>query len=185
MYSKKQPQLMMGALLAANVTVYYMDIRAYGKGFEEFYQQARAMGIKFVRGKVAKIQERENGDLDVVYSDTRGAGGVGRATYDLVVLAVALLPNKGVAELFENERLGLDDAGWVNLGDENTSGVRTNVEGVFVAGCASGPKDIPDSVLEAAAAASECASYLAKAQMRLERGRPSGDEKAVIQEAMG
>ena len=182
MYSIKQAQLIMGALLAANVTVYYMDIRAYGKGFEEFYQQAKAMGIRFVRGKVAKIQEREDGDLDVVYADTSGTGGVGRATHDLVVLAVGLLPNQGISELFENEKLNLDDAGWVNPSNENDSGVRTNIDGVFVAGCASGPKDIPDSVVEAAAASSECASYLTRARPRVARARTPGDEEALVQE---
>ena len=183
MYSIKQAQLIMGALLAANVTVYYMDIRAYGKGFEEFYQQGRAMGVRFVRGRVAKIEEKGNGDLDVVYADTRGTGGVGRATHDLVVLSVGLLPNGGIAGLFENEELRVDEAGWVALKDESRSGVMTSVSGVFVAGCASGPKDIPDSVLEAAAAASECSSYLAGARALPPLGTESSEAKAPVQEA--
>lgn len=185
MYSIKQAQLIMGALLAANVTIYYMDIRAYGKGFEEFYQQGKAMGIRFVRGRVAKIEERENGDLDVVYADTRGGGGVGRATHDLVVLSVGLLPNAGIAELFENEELVLDDAGWVSLQDEVRSGVRTSIDGVFVAGCASGPKDIPDSVLEAAAAASECSSYISRTRTKTSHRRVSSAKKALLQEVAG
>ena len=182
MYSIKQAQLIMGALLAANVTIYYMDIRAYGKGFEEFYQQGRAMGVRFVRGKVAKIEERENGDLDVVYSDTRGTGGVARATHDLVALSVGLLPNQGMAELFENEKLQLDDAGWVALKDDSRSGVRTSIDGVYVAGCASGPKDIPDSVLEAAAAASECSSYLSRVRPQPVSGRTPVEAEPLVRE---
>ena len=172
MYSMKQAQLIMGSLPAANVTLYYMDIRAYGKGFEEFYQQSKAMGVKFVRGKVAKIAERENGDLDVYHEDTEGKGRVEKSTHDLVVLSVGLLPNPGIAEVFKNEKLNLDDMGWVALKDEDASAVRTSIEGVFVAGTASGPKDIPDSVLEAAAAASECASYLIGARRRATKSEP-------------
>ena len=60
--------------------------------------------------------------------------------------------------------------GWIQLADENESGVRTSIDGVFAAGCATGPKDIPDSAVEAAAAASECASYL----LRTRGNRPGG-----------
>ncbi len=160
MYSIKQAQLILGSLPAANVTLYYMDIRAYGKGFEEFYQQSRAMGVNFVRGKVAKLEEKANGDIEVYHEDTQGKGTLEKTTHDLVVLSVGLVPRPEMAKIFTNQELKLDDAGWIQLADENKSAVRTSIGGVFAAGCASGPKDIPDSVLEAAAAASECSSYL-------------------------
>ena len=160
MYSMKQAQLILGSLPAAGVTLYYMDIRAYGKGFEEFYQQAKAMGVNFVRGKVAKIEEKENGDLDVYHEDTQGNGTLEKSTHDMVVLSVGLLPKPEIAKVFTRQELKLDDAGWLQLEDEDDSAVRTSIDGVFAAGCATGPKDIPDSVLEAAAAASECSAYL-------------------------
>ncbi|MGC8608183.1 MAG: FAD-dependent oxidoreductase, partial [Vulcanisaeta sp.] len=69
MYSIKQAQLILGAVPLADVTIYCMDIRASGKGFEEFYQKARAMGIKFVRGRVAKIEGLPNGNVRVIYED--------------------------------------------------------------------------------------------------------------------
>ena len=162
MYSMKQAQLILGTLPAASVTLYYMDIRAYGKGFEEFYQQAKAMGVNFVRGKVAKIDEKENGDLEVYHEDTLGKGGLEKTAHDMVVLSVGLLPRPEIAKAFANQELKLDDMGWIQLADENESGVRTSIGGVFAAGCATGPKDIPDSAVEAAAAASECAAYLIK-----------------------
>ena len=160
MYSMKQAQLILGTLPAASVTLYYMDIRAYGKGFEEFYQQAKAMGVNFVRGKVAKIEEKGNGDLQVYHEDTLGKGSLEKTDHDLVVLSVGLLPRPEIAKVFTKQELKLDDMGWIQLADENDSGVRTSIDGVFAAGCATGPKDIPDSAVEAAAAASECASYL-------------------------
>lgn len=160
MYSMKQAQLILGSLPAANVTLYYMDIRAYGKGFEEFYQQSKAMGVRFVRGKVAKLEEKENGDIEVYHEDTGGKGTAEKTTHDLVVLSVGLVPKPEIAKVFTNAELKQDEAGWIQLADENESAVRTSIDGVFAAGCATGPKDIPDSALEAAAAASECSSYL-------------------------
>jgi heterodisulfide reductase subunit A len=170
MFSIKQAQLILGALPMADVTIYYMDIRAYGKGFEEFYQQARAMGVKFVRGKVAKITPGTNGDVTLWYEDTEAGGGVRQTTHDLAVLAVGLLPNPEAGRILTGEELKLGTGGWVESADENRHPTRTSVGGVFVAGTASGPKDIPDSIVDAAAAASECAAYLI--QTRREKARP-------------
>ncbi|HYM39593.1 MAG TPA: 4Fe-4S binding protein, partial [Thermoplasmata archaeon] len=160
MFSIKQAQLILGALPMADVTIYYMDIRAYGKGFEEFYQQARSMGVKFVRGKIAKITPAAHGDVTLWYEDTEAGGGVRQATHDLAVLAVGLLPNPEAGHILTGEELELGEGGWVQSADENCHPTRTSVGGVFVAGTASGPKDIPDSIVDAAAAASECAGYL-------------------------
>lgn len=164
MYSMKQAQLLMGSLPTADVTLYYMDIRAYGKGFEEFYTQSRDMGVKFVRGKVAKIEQDPDSELTVYHEDTEGSGALQKAKHDLMVLSVGLLPNSEIAKVFTNAKLELDELGWIKVDNENASAVATNIDGVFVAGCATGPKDIPDSVLEAAAAASQCSSYIIKNQ---------------------
>ena len=63
MYAIKQAMLLSGSLPLADITVYYMDIRTFGKGYEQFYQTARAMGIEFVKAKVARIDEQPDGDL--------------------------------------------------------------------------------------------------------------------------
>ena len=81
--------------------------------------------------------------------------------------------------MFKNAKLELDDLGWVVLKDENESAVRTSNDGVFVAGTASGPKDIPDSVLEAAAAASESAAYLTGARRKAAPAKAPEAEPAV------
>jgi len=161
MYSIKQAQLLMGALPMADITIYFLDIRAFGKGYEEFFQQSKSMGVNFVKGKVAKIQENENksGDLIVRYEDiTKGV--VKEAKHDLVVLSVGVLPNKEIPQMFSNEKLELDDFSFVKQVDELISPALTSIKGVFVAGAASGPKDIPDSILSAGCAASEVAGYL-------------------------
>ncbi len=163
MYSIKQAQLLMGALPLADITIYYMDIRAFGKGFEEFYQQARDMGVNFVKGRVAKITEKENGDLIVWYEDIENGGALRKTVHDLVVLSVGLLPDRSIKKAFEDMELELDEYGWVKTGkngSNNLSSTSTSIPGVFAAGCITGPKDIPDTVLEAQAAAAEAAAYI-------------------------
>lgn len=161
MYSIKQAQLLMGALPMADITIYYMDIRAFGKGYEEFFQQAKSMGTNFIKGKVAQIKETEDGsgDLTVRYEDiTKGI--VKESKHDLVVLSVGVLPNKDVSGMFKSQTLELDDFNFVKQADELVSPSLTSIKGVFVAGAASGPKDIPDSILSAGSAASEVSGYL-------------------------
>jgi len=159
MYSIKQAQLLMGALPMADVTIYYINIRSFGKGFEEFYQQAKGMGVNFVKGKVAKISEKENGNLMLRYEDIN-EGKLLEAEHDLVILSVGVLPNEGVSRLFENKKLHLDPFSFVGQSDLLASPAKTSIDGVFVAGTATGPMDIPDSILSAGAASSEAISYL-------------------------
>jgi heterodisulfide reductase subunit A len=161
MYSIKQAQLLMGALPMADITIYYIDIRAFGKGYEEFFQQSKSMGVNFVKGKVAKIRENENGSGDLIlrYEDVT-KGVVKESKHDLVVLSTGVVPNKSVPAMFTNVVLELDKFNFVKQKDELVSPSITSIPGVFVAGAASGPKDIPDSILSAGCAASEVAAYL-------------------------
>ena len=161
MYSIKQAQLLMGALPLADITIYYIDIRAFGKGFDEFYEQAKAMGVQFIKGKVAKINEKddESGNLILRYEDIEN-GKVKEAEHDLVVLSVGILPNSEITSLFINKKLELDNLNYIKQIDELLSPAKTSIEGVFIAGAASGPLDIPDSILSAGNASAEAASYI-------------------------
>jgi len=160
MYSLKQGQLIMGAVPLADVTVYYIDIRAFGKGYEEFFQQARDMGVMFVKGKVAEIRGEEDGNLALTYEDIEGAGGRRQATHDLVVLSVGLLANPEPASLFAAGQLQMDPFSYVREPDEDLDPGRTSIPGVFVAGTAAGIRDIPDTILHAGAAAAQVAAYV-------------------------
>jgi heterodisulfide reductase subunit A-like polyferredoxin len=166
MYSIKQAQLLMGALPLADITLYDIDIRAFGKGFEEFYQQAKAMGASFVKGKIGKITEKDDGNLVLRYEDIDNGGVVKETEHDLVVLATGLLPNEGADRIFPAETLSADDFRFVKQADEDLSPGRTTLEGVFVAGTASGPMDIPDSVLHAGAAAVQAAARIERSRKR-------------------
>ncbi len=161
MYSIKQAQLIMGALPMADVTIYYLNIRSFGKGFEEFYEQAKGMGVEFVKGKIGKIAEKENGNLVLRYEDIN-KGKVQEAEHDMVILSVGVLANQDPAALFPNEEMKLDPYHFIHQEDILGSPAKTSIEGVFVAGTASGPMDIPDSILSAGAASSETISYLTR-----------------------
>jgi heterodisulfide reductase subunit A len=159
MYSIKQAQLLMGALPMADITIYYINIRSFGKGFEEFYEQAKGMGVNFVKGKIGKIIEKENGNLILRYEDIN-EGVVKEAEHDMAVLSVGVLPNDTPSGLFKNRELKLDAQKFVYQPEVLVSPARTSIEGVFVSGTASGPMDIPDSILSAGSAAAEAISYL-------------------------
>ena len=157
MYAIKQGMLLSGALPLADIAIYYMDIRAFGKGYEEFFQNAMAMGIEFVKGKVATLSEGENGGVVVHYESQEDGGGVTKTEHDLVVLSMGVVPDwspKGYCSI----STGSD--GFIKTVKPKIAPSLTEMEGVFVAGAAAGPKDIVDSIAEAGAAAMEAAKYL-------------------------
>ncbi len=155
MYSIKQNQLIMGALPLADVTMHYMDIRAAGKRYDEFYEQAKDMGAMYIKGRVAKITEKDNGNLVLHYEDIENGGKLVEAEYDLVVLAVGVQPNADAERLFVDEELGLDEYHYVAEPNDDLSPGQTSIPGVFVAGAASGAKDIVDSILHAGGAVAQ------------------------------
>jgi heterodisulfide reductase subunit A-like polyferredoxin len=175
MYSVKQNQLIMGALPLADVTVYYIDVRSVGKGYDEFYQQAKDMGANFVKGRVSGITETDEGNLVLRYEDIENGSALVETEHDMVVLAVGVQPSHGVAELFGDGdgALALDDYYYVGEVDEDLDPGRTNLPGVFVAGAAAGAKDIPDSILHAGAAVAQAAAHL-------ERAKVSEEAKAKV-----
>ena len=156
MYSIKQAMLLSGSLPIADLTIYYMDIRTFGKGYEQFYQNAKAMGINFVKGKVARITPAENGDLMLRVEHEEEDGCVRENRHDLVVLANGIMPG-----LESPGRLGAVQAGdgFIKQPDPARP-AWTGHDGIFVAGVAAGPKDIVDSIVEAGAAAMEASRYL-------------------------
>jgi heterodisulfide reductase subunit A-like polyferredoxin len=180
MYSIKQNQLLMGALPLADVTVHYMDIRAPGKRYDEFYEQAKAMGATYVKGRVADVSEKENGDLVLKYEDIEHGGGVVEAEYDLVVLAVGVQPNRDAEQLFEVGELSLDEWNYVAEPEEDLNPGQTNIPGVFVAGAASGAKDIADSIVHAGASAAQVAAHLEKTRRPAETTAVAAEPVGVV-----
>lgn len=157
MYAIKQAMLLSGALPMADITIYYMDIRAFGKGYEQFFQNARAMGIEFVKAKIAKIQPGEDQNVILSYENMEGEGELVHREHDLVALSLGMVPDwnpNGICPV----SIG-PDAFLKNI-RPNLSPTLTTLEGVFAAGTALGPKDIVDTITEAGAAAMEASNYL-------------------------
>ena len=157
MYAIKQAMLLSGALPIADITIYYMDIRAFGKGYEQFYQNAKAMGINFVRGKVARIDLIEDGDLNLHVETTEDAENILQEHHhDLVVLAQGMVPEWNPSL---STPVAVASDGFVAT-PMLTAPTSTTANGIFVAGVASGPKDIVDTIAEAGAAAMQVSQYL-------------------------
>lgn len=141
-----------------NVTALYMDIRAYGKGFDGFWNRTSEAGARFIRGRPSRIQP--NGKLiRVVYEDTERAARI-TEDYDMVVLANAVMPSEGLADLSERLEIQLDEDGFIRAEEMLGGLVMTTRPGIYAAGCATGPKDIPDSVSEGSGAAALALSHL-------------------------
>ncbi|MDQ7830456.1 MAG: FAD-dependent oxidoreductase [Desulfovibrionaceae bacterium] len=156
MYAVKQAMLLSGSLPLADITIYYMDIRAFGKNYEQFYQNAKAMGIEFVKAKVASLDAGQGGAVTVRYEDQTGEGATSR-DHDLVVLSMGVLPGFAPGGVCP---VGLGPDGFIQSVLPKLSPSVTDLEGVFVAGVAAGPKDIVDTITEAGAAAMQAAKYL-------------------------
>jgi heterodisulfide reductase subunit A len=156
MYAIKQAMLLSGALPLADITIYYMDIRTFGKGYEQFYQNARAMGIEFVKGKVARITEDE-GQNPIVRVELIDENRVVERPHDLVVLSVGMLPGYNPQTIYNVPVAG---DGFISLPSPNMMPTVTQRSGIFVTGTAAGPMDIVDSIVMAGAAAAETAAYL-------------------------
>ena len=97
------------ALPLADVTIYYMDMRAFGKGYDDFYEQSKAMGVEYIKGKVARIEQLENGNMALHYEDMLNGGGAKIREHDLVSLTVGFLPNLESLKLFKGDKLEADD----------------------------------------------------------------------------
>jgi heterodisulfide reductase subunit A len=157
MYAIKQAMLLSGALPLAEISIYYMDMRAFGKGYEQFYQNAQAMGIEFVKGKVARITEDEHQNPVVRVELVDEASRVVELQHDLVVLSVGMLPGYNPQALYD---VPVDADGFIRIPNYNLMPTVTDREGIFVTGTAGGPMDIVDTIMTAGAAAAETVAYL-------------------------
>jgi len=157
MYAIKQAMLLSGSLPLADIAVYYMDIRAFGKGYEQFFQNAMAMGIQFVKGKVASIGQGEHGKVTLRYESQEADGGASVAEHDLVVLSLGMVPGWNPAGACP---VTTAQDGFIQTVSPKLAPTLTAAAGIFVAGAAAGPKDIVDTIIEAGAAAMEASRYL-------------------------
>jgi len=168
MYALKHAQIIKEMVLPdAEICIAYTDMRTPGKGFEEYYTQTRDLGVTFLRGKPSQIiEEPETKNLLVRVEDTL-IGQPVTIDADLVVLSCAMKPSKGANQLAKLLRIETDKDGFFKEAHPKLKPVETNVRGVYICGCAQGPKDIPDAIVQAKAAASCADTELRKGKIML------------------
>jgi len=180
MYAMKEAFIAKEHMKQVDVSIFFMDLRAHGKDFDKYCERGeKELGIHLVRSRVDSIEKGPGGQLILRYAAE--AGGVKTESFDMVVLSVGLKPTRETKQLANNLRLRLNEYGFVWTDPE--SPLTTSRPGVFVAGVASGPKDIPETVVQASAAACEARSLLARASGTLTRNPVFPAERAVDGEA--
>jgi heterodisulfide reductase subunit A len=153
----KQALLFKELVPDARISVFYMDVRAFGKGYEEFYEKAQRSGVRYIRGNPSEVYQR--GDKMIIrYEDTL-LGRPQEMAADLVVLAVGMEPSEGTAELINTLRVTGDKDGFFLEAHPKLGPLDTFSDGLFIAGCCQGPKDLPDTVAQAHGAAARATVY--------------------------
>ena len=158
--------------LKANVYLFYIDMRCFGKGYEEFYERVQSEGAIFIRGKAAEITDQamtpeEQGRLMVVGEDTL-SGEVLRVPVDMVILAAAMEPRADVEKTSRTFLLGRSRDGFFLEQHPKLAPVSTAAAGIFLAGTCQGPRDIPDTVAHASAAAAKALSLAGRGKVEIE-----------------
>jgi heterodisulfide reductase subunit A-like polyferredoxin/NADPH-dependent glutamate synthase beta subunit-like oxidoreductase len=177
MYAIKEAVIAKEHVKGMDVTIFFMDMRAFGKDFDRYYERAKSeYGVRFVRARVSDVF-RKNGDgvLTLKYADE--SGGVSEADFDLVVLSVGLEPAAGMRVLAE--KLGVRTTPHGFIWTEPGHPLKTSRPGILVGGPASGPKDIPETVVQAGGAACEASVLLAGARGTLTAEREFPPERDV------
>jgi heterodisulfide reductase subunit A len=154
MYTARHAMMFHHKVPDGQAFVFYMDIRAGGKGYEEFVKRCQEeRGLLYLRGRVAKVYE-DNGKLVVKGVDTL-SGKIVQINADLVVLAVGMIPSAGSGELASRLKASLDADGFFNESHPKLRPLESPTAGIYLAGAGQAPKDIPDTVAQASGAASK------------------------------
>ncbi len=165
MYTAKHAMLYKHHVPDGQATVFYIDVRTGGKRFEEFYQRTVEEGeVLYLRGKVSKVYKE--GDKIIVHGSDTLTGRKVEMEADMVVLAMAMEKKEGTEELLRKLNISADTDGWLAEAHPKLKPVESINAGFFLAGCAHGPKDIPDTVAQASAAAAKVGALFAKEKLQ-------------------
>jgi heterodisulfide reductase subunit A-like polyferredoxin len=177
MYASKQAIIAGEHIPGLQATIFYMDVRAQGKGFDRYYERAKTRhAVRYLRSMPSRVvDEPESGDLVLQYFDEQDQ--LSQESFNLVVLSVGLTPNPEGVELCR--RLGVDTDRFGFAARQGLNPLLTNRPGVFTCGAFQAPRDIPDTVMQASGAAAEAGALLARARGREVRVAEYPPERAV------
>ncbi|MBA7613263.1 NAD(P)H-quinone oxidoreductase subunit I, chloroplastic [subsurface metagenome] len=146
-------------------TIFFMDIRTFGKGFESYYERAKnEYGVRFIRAGISMVDEDSKTKNLIIHYESE-AGEIKREEFDMVVLSVGLVPKDGTAQLAKKLRVNLNEYGFCRTSEFMP--VDTIRDGIYVCGAFAGPKDIPETVTQASGAAAKAMALLASARNSL------------------
>jgi len=171
MYATKQALIINEHHPEIDISIFYIDIRAFGKGFEEYYERAKKAGIKYIRCKPSSIKEvPETKDLTIQYQNEDGLIVID--DFNLISLSCGVRPPSGTNKLAEIFGLKLNEFGFCQTGQFNP--VETSIDGIYDCGVFTGPKDIPETVMQGSASAAKALSllYPEKGKMLTEQSYP-------------
>lgn len=168
MYIAKQAAQAKEQLPDANVTVTFQDVRAFGKGFEEFYGDVKMGGVLYTRGLPSEIYKKPGSDKVVIRAENTLLGEPYEREADIVVLGMGLKPNKGVEPIINMLKLSKSVDGFLMEAHPKLRPVDTATDGIFIAGCCASPKDITDSIAQGKATASGSLLYLVQLKAKIE-----------------
>ncbi len=163
MYVAKQAHLFQQRTPEGQAYVFYIDIRSAGKGYEEFTQQAMEEGVLYIRGRVARVFPQ--GDHLIVWGVDTLTGEPVEIAADMVVLATAAVPSEGAVELAQRLRVSTDPYGFFSEAHPKLRPVESLTAGIFLAGAAQAPKDIPDTVAQASGAAAKVLALFSQPEL--------------------
>jgi heterodisulfide reductase subunit A len=179
MVSIKNAKLVKGHDPSTEVVVAYIDIRAAGKGYEEYYTASRREGVKYIRSKVGRVREDpKTHNLKVVLEDTLSPDKTIREyDFDMLVLSAAMMPSKTFDKLNKVLNLSKHPSGFLKEFHQRLNTVDTDVPGIALAGACHGPKAISESIMQAKGAASSIGKLLANGEYRINLIRAISDEE--------
>ncbi|MHC1577069.1 MAG: FAD-dependent oxidoreductase [Methanosarcinaceae archaeon] len=178
MYATKEAMVAMEHDPDIETTIFNIDVRAFGKGFEEFYQKAKnKTGVRFIHSRPSGVEvDPQTNKLSLKYELENG-NGIRQEEFDMVVLSIGLTPSKSSKQLVKIAGVEMDDLGFVKT--KIDSPVETNRYGIFVSGSMQAPKDIPDTVADASCAASKASSLLSSKRGSLVTEKQYPSEKEI------
>jgi heterodisulfide reductase subunit A-like polyferredoxin len=179
MYATKQAIIAREHDAQVEATIFFIDMRAHGKGFDRYYERAEAGGVRYVRSMVSRIAEKpQSKDLEISYVDSQGK--IQLEDFDLVVLSVGLDAHPDAVAM--GKRLGIETNPWNFVVSQPYDEIASSRPGIFTCGVYQAPKDIPETVAQALSSAAAAAAMLAEAKGTMLSQKSYPPEKDLSQE---
>jgi heterodisulfide reductase subunit A len=184
MYATKEASIVKESNPNIDINIYYMDIRAYGKDFQQYYDHAKELGVNYIRGRPSNVYENKDKSLTVRYRDTL-SGDVKEDKVDLLVLSTAIIPAKDNKKIAKILGIEVDENGFFMQDSLMQNPVESTKKGIFLAGCIQGPKDIPDSVSMASGAAAKAVAPVKNRKRSIGRDFPAEKDVSLEEPRIG